>query len=355
MRVFRSTYKSRDGKTKKTTKWYIETRDHLQIVRRFVGFVDKRQTEALGRQIQKLIDTKVSGEQPSIDLTHWLENIPVKLLERFAKIDLLDKSRAAAGKPLSKHLEDFKAHLQAKGNTSDHVKKTVSRLKRVMKGAGFSNWSDLTANKVQRYLHKQREAGLGAQTFNYYLQAMKQFCTWMVHERRASENPLSHLKAINTEADKRHPRRSLEVDEARALLYAAQHGPTVMGISGPERALLYRLACESGLRLNELRTLQVSSFDLEACTVNVRAAYSKRRRYDTLPLKPETALLLKDFLKGKLPQARALKVPSRGHEAEMLRVDLEAAKIDYVDDAGRYADFHSLRCAFGRPEKNRIF
>jgi len=343
MRVFRSSYKSRDGRTKKTAKWYIETRDHLQIVRRFVGFVDKRQTEALGRQIQKLIDTRVSGEQPSIELTRWLENIPMKMRDRFVKIGLLDMSRAAAGKPLSEHLEDFKAHLEAKGNTADHVKKTVSRIKRNMKEAGFSNWSDLTANKVQRYLHKRREAGLGAQTFNYYLQAIKQFCIWMVHERRASENPLSHLKAINAEADKRHPRRSLEVAEARALLSAAQEGPAVMGISGYERAMLYRLACESGLRLNELRTLQVSSFDFEGCMVNVQAAYSKRRRYDTLPLKPETARDLKEFLKNKLPQARAFKVPSRGHEAEMLKVDLKAAKIDYVDDAGRYADFHSLR------------
>ena len=231
MRVFRSSYKSRDGQTKKTSRWYIETRDHREIVRRFVGFVDKRQTEALGRQIQKLIDTKVSGEQPSIDLTRWLENIPMKMRDRFVKIGLLDRSRAAAGKPLSEHLEDFKAHLEAKGNTSDHVKKTVSRIKRIMKGAGFRTWSDLTANKVQRYLHKQRQAGLGAQTFNYYLQAMKQFCTWMVHERRASENPLSHLKAINAEADKRHPRRSLEVDEARRLLSVAQQGSTVMGIT----------------------------------------------------------------------------------------------------------------------------
>jgi len=234
---------------------------------------------------------------------------------------------------LSEHLKDFRAHLEAKGNTADHVKKTFSRIQRVMKGAGFRMWSDLSGNKVQRYLHSLREGedGLSAQTFNYYLQSLKQFGNWMVNERRTSENPLSHLKAINAEADKRHPRRSLEIDEARALLTAAQQGPICMGITGPERAMLYRLACETGLRLNELRNLQVSSFQFEACTVSVRAAYSKTSRD------------LKEFLGGKLPQAKALRVPPRGHEAEMIRVDLEAAGIDYVDAAGRYADFHSLR------------
>jgi site-specific recombinase XerC len=349
MRVFRSTYKDRGGKTKKTAKWYIEMRDSLQIVRRFVGFTDKRQTEALGRRIEQLVATKISGEQPSAELSRWLEHVPTIMRERFAKVGLLDKSRVAGSRPLAEHLEDFRAHLEAKGNTADHVKKTVSRIRRVVKGAGFRTWTDLSANKVQRYLHGLRkgEAGLSAKTFNYYLQSVKQFCTWMVDERRASENPLSYLKAINAEMDKRHPRRSLEVDEARALLRVAQQGPTCMGITGPERAMLYRLACESGLRLNELRSLLVSSFDFEACTVSVRAAYSKRRRYDTLPLKSDSAKVLREFLKDKLPKARALRVPPRGHEAEMLRVDLEPAGIEYVDDAGRFADFHSLRHTTG--------
>jgi hypothetical protein len=144
MRVFRSSYKSRDGKTKKTSKWYIETRDHLQIVRRFVGFVDRRQTEALGRRIEQLVATKISGEQPSTELNRWLEHVPTRMTERFAKIGLLDGSRAAGGKPLAEHIEDFRIHLEAKGNTADHVKKTVSRIRRVVKGARFRTWTDFS-------------------------------------------------------------------------------------------------------------------------------------------------------------------------------------------------------------------
>ncbi len=56
---------------------------------------------------------------------------------------------------------------------------------------------------------------------------------------------------------------------------------------GPERALLYRVAAETGLRAGELRSLTARSFALagDAPTVTVAAAYSKNRREAVLPLK----------------------------------------------------------------------
>ena len=36
------------------------------------------------------------------------------------------------------------------------------------------------------------------QTANFYLQAAKQFCKWMVRERRASESPLAHLPLLKS-------------------------------------------------------------------------------------------------------------------------------------------------------------
>ena len=101
MRVFRSTYRDRNGKKCKTSKWYIEFRDHLQLTRRLPAFTDKRQSEALGRQIEKLVGYKVSGELPDVQLTRWLESIPAKMRDRFVKIGLIDPTRAAAGKLLS--------------------------------------------------------------------------------------------------------------------------------------------------------------------------------------------------------------------------------------------------------------
>jgi len=59
MRVFQSTYRDRAGTKRKTSKFYVEFKDHLQLTRRLPPFTDKRQSEALGRQIEKLVACKI--------------------------------------------------------------------------------------------------------------------------------------------------------------------------------------------------------------------------------------------------------------------------------------------------------
>jgi len=250
---------------------------------------------------------------------------------------------------LRDHVADFHQSLLAKGNTADYAKLTVSRVKRVLEGCKFSTWTDISASRVQRYLVALREGeeGISAQTFNYYLQAIKQFCRWMVDDRRASESPLSHLKPVNPKTDRRLERRALEPDELRYLLEVARNGLKRFGMTGPERAMLYRLAAETGLRANELRSLKVSSFDFDLRTVSVQAAYSKRRDRDILPLRQDTVEQLKHFLSGKMPQARAFNLPSKYNMADMLRADLAEAEIPYEDESGRVFDFHSFRHTTG--------
>ncbi len=67
--------------------------------------------------------------------------------------------------------------------------------------------------------------GIGAQTFNFYLQSLKQFCRWMHKFRRAHENPVSHLDGLNVRTDRRHDRRALTVGELVKLLDTAYSGP----------------------------------------------------------------------------------------------------------------------------------
>ena len=120
-------------------------------------------------------------------------------------------------------------------------------------------------------------------------------------------------------------------------------------MTGPERAMLYRLAAETGLRSSELRSLTGTSFVLDSTepTVTVEAAYSKRRRDDVLPVRAETAAELRTFLAAKLPRAPAFNMPSKSGVVRMLRADLSDAEISYRDDAGRVLDFHALRHSFG--------
>ena len=74
----------------------------------------------------------------------------------------------------------------------------------------------------------------------------------------------------------------MEPDKIRRLLETTRQSPERFGMTGMKRAILYRVAVETDLRANELRSLKVKSFDLDGGTVIVQAAYSKRRREDTL-------------------------------------------------------------------------
>ncbi len=103
---------------------------------------------------------------------------------------------------------------------------------------------------------------------------------------------------------------------------------------GPNGRLIYELALTTGLRANELRTLEKRSFDLDngKPTVTVKAGHSKHRREDVVPLLVELAGRLRAHLANKLPTARAFTVPSR--MAEMLFADLERAGIPKVTSRG---------------------
>ena len=148
----------------------------------------------------------------------------------------------------------------------------------------------------------------------------------------------------------------------------AESGKTVCGICGRDRAMLYLMAGYSGLRASELASLTWESVDFrtDPPVVTIEAAYSKRRRKDVLPLHPDLALRLREWLaegdRAKDDDSIVLSIdnvsddkpkclwPGRWavnrHAAEMLRSDLQAAEIAYEDESGKVFDFHALRHQF---------
>ena len=354
MRVWKPRYRDKKtGKNRAVGKYWVEIRDHKDNVRRFEGTTDKNMTEEMGRKIERLAARRGAGEQPSVDLIRWLENIPDKLRDRLVETDLLDRPRAEASKSLCEHLDDFRRSLLAKGDTKQQANQVYNRAKSVVTGCKFTKWTNISASSVEQYLAERRNKGEGisAQTSNGYLQAIKQFCKWMVQDRRAVESPIEHLKGLNVKTDRRHDRRSLELDEIRRLLETTSAAPKRYGMDGVERYLLYRFAAETGLRANEIRNLKVRDVDFENLTVTVKAGYSKRRREDVQQLRPATAALLHKFFKGKLPNTKAFGGSTRKEltkrTSDMIKADLADAGIDYQDEAGRFADFHSLRHTTG--------
>jgi integrase len=349
MRVFKSSYRDRHGATQATSKWYVEFRDHNEVLRRYPAFTNRAQSEDLGRKLERLVVTRVTGEAPDLAQTRWVESMPSALRQKLATIGLLDSRRLAASQSLTEHLRAFKQSILDKGSTSSHAEQTRERARKLFEGCGFVYWSDLDPSRVERFLATMREGDspIGAQTSNYYLASAKHFGRWMVQSGRASESPLRVLRPLNARKAPQRSRRPLKLSEARGLLRAAQAGPERFGMPGPERALVYALALETGLRAGELKSLRGSDFQLDGPlpTVTVRAAYSKNRREDPLPLRPDTVRTLRSHLADRHPTALAFGLHRVERTAQLVRKDLEAAGFDYETDAG-VADFHALRHTF---------
>ena len=123
-----------------------------------------------------------------------------------------------------------------------------------------------------------------------------------------------------------------------------------MGLTGPDRAMLYIVAANTGLRASELASLTPESFELncEMPTVRCLGGYTKNGEEAVLPLRPDVTAMLHEWLADR-PTYRRLwdgDWASRRRGSTMIRVDLTAADIDYEDASGRVADFHALRHTF---------
>lgn len=348
------------GQRRKSQRWYACFIDFRETERRLPLLPDRRTSEVLARTVERVNALRYGNEAPPPDLARALEALPSHVLDKLVEWDILPRSRQAAAQPLTGHLTDWRAALLAKGTTQRHADLVVGRVRKILDGCGFTFYGQINGGRVAEYLAGLREdrtdtggetetvtRGISAQTHNFYVTAIGSFCRWMIRERRATDNPVGHLPTLNVKLDRRRDRRALTVDELRRLLTTTTAGPARYGMTGAERAMMYRVAVETGLRANEIRTLTRASFDLSGRTVTVAAAYSKHRRQDVLPIRLSLADALRDFLAGLVPAAQVFRLPERRHHAAaMFRQDIEAADIEPVDDDGRVVDFHALRHTF---------
>jgi site-specific recombinase XerC len=299
-------------------------------------------TDAHGARVERkgCADQRVTAE-----LARQAESVVVRI--KAGLIDLKEIIRRNhEARSLADHVADWHAYLLAKGSTRDHAELSQARVTRLVELARIGRISELTPSRVQTALKAIRDAGAALGTVRHYTTQVKGFSRWLWRDGRAHEDSLAHLTSQNPDADRRRVRRALEPEELARLIEAAERGPVVFKLSGPDRAMLYRLAMGTGFRRNELRTLTTESFALEADppTVTVKAAYSKHRRDDVQPIRPELAGALRPWLAAR-PAGRPLFGRLTKHTAKMLRSDLGAAGIAYETDSGT-ADFHALRHSY---------
>jgi integrase len=338
-------------KPKGSDKYVIVYRDENGKRRWKRGTRDKAVTERISRGLENKVALRKEG-----------------------LIDPKDEAYVAHGaEPLLTHIDTWIKEIRSRGTTAQHVKMHSSRAMRVIaliKGASLEQIEapkpatrvgvkkaldelrsfvalgrvdDLTAGNVQGALDKLIREGRSLQTANHHRNSIKSFAKWLNETGRMRQYTLARVAEYNVKKDLRHERRTISLDELQKLINAAQAGKPFKSMTGPMRALCYRLAVASGLRYSELASIKPESFDWTGSTVTIHAAYAKNGETIALPINAEVAADLRAYV-ATLPSGRPIFPLPHDKGAAMVRRDLEAAGIQYRDSAGLVFDFHSLRC-----------
>jgi len=314
-----SVYKSSRDKKRRRSCWSIAYDDENGNRCWAKGFTDKRLTEELAIEIERDVKRKKRGLVNPKD----------------------EKRKAAAEVPIAEHVTAFKKSISR--NTNKHVKLTITRIKRLIAEAEFKVLSDIDIESIEAVLGDMLDSEeIGHRTYNHYVQAMHQFCAWLMPSRLET-NPVLGMKRLNPDVDVRHPRRALSPEEFKMLIQSAREsGVDIQCYSGEDRARIYTLSYMTGLRRKEIASLTPASFNLKAnpATLTVEAACSKHRRKDVLPLHPELVSLLEVWLRGIKRSQELFPKLAKRRTWLMVKKDLQRVDIPYITEEG-IADFHA--------------
>jgi len=349
MRIYKPTYKDRDGKKRKTAKWYCDFSDHNQLRHKIPAFADKRLSEGLGRNIEALANGRIAGLEPDVKLNQWIETLPDSLLKKFVSWGLINGQRAEITKPLTEHISDYIKILEAKGVTRDSVVRTRNRLKKIISDCRFYYFRDITQSAVEIYSGKLKKDGYGSTSRGHYLDTLKTFLNWAEQDQRIVKNPIAKMGKPDRDSELKGV---LNPEQFVKLIKTTFEMNVFIGRNtGQERAVLYVLAGTTGLRRKELLNLTWDDINLlvDNPFVRVKASDAKNDKEALQPIPPITVSLLaalKAHIKPKDADRVFVSFNRSINTAELIRADLAAAEIDLIDKDGNEICFNSLRNSY---------
>lgn len=200
----------------------------------------------------------------SLRLANRLEDDAAKI--RTGIIDVAEQQRAEhAKRAIPEHVDQYRAYLESKGGNSKHIRQTIAAIDRAIQSCGWNSIRDIAAVDMTEHLNRLREVDdLSSRSVNRHRGAVRSFATWLMKNHRLRSDPLTNLPLLNERTDRRLVRRALSDDELTRLFAATEHANMRFGLTGVDRAMLYRLAVGTGFRSGELQSLTSRAFHLVA-------------------------------------------------------------------------------------------
>jgi integrase/recombinase XerC len=170
-------------------------------------------------------------------------------------------------------IDDYLHHLQTErrlsANTCRHYRRDLMELLAFCENCGISGWGDLDTHHVRHFAAQSHRRGLNGRSIRRRLSAIRGFYTYLLREQAVTGNPgldVSAPKSAQPLPD------TLSVDDISHLLDGEPDG-----ILAVRDLAMLELMYSSGLRLNELVSLDTSDMDLEERMLRVTGKGNKTR------------------------------------------------------------------------------
>jgi site-specific recombinase XerD len=187
----------------------------------------------------------------------------------------LSQAQPPRGSDLSlRSLEDFAKYYLLVCKVEQKSPKTISTYaERVNSFVLFTdkNADAITAYDIRLFLLSLQEKGLGANSIRAYYRALHSFFGWLIRENLLTAHPMATLKPPKV------PKklvRCLTIQNIKDVLaVSSSHHWTDI-----RNCALFLMFLDTGLRLDEMSTIQMSQVDLENGSILVMGKGAKERR-----------------------------------------------------------------------------
>ena len=185
---------------------------------------------------------------------------------------------------------DFLQQLKIEKRASEHTLKNYQRdlkhLAEYCNSYNINTWGEVTSTDVLKHVAERHRLGLSSKSLQRELSAMRSFYLFLMKTGQVDNNPAQHVKAPK---QARKLPKTLDVDQVSALLDAG--ASSVLEIRD---VAMFELFYSSGLRLNELSSLNLTDIDLPDKQLTVTKGKGGKSRL--LPIGTKAIDALKQWL-----------------------------------------------------------
>ncbi len=224
-------------------------------------------------------------------------------------------------------------------HTLDAYRRDLNSLQKFCQQQEINEWNGLSAAQAQSFPAKLHQKGLSASSIQRKLSASRSFFRYLLSLKTVENNPFD---AVSAPRHQRKLPRTLSVDELSALL--EKHDGSDMEIR--DRAIL-ELLYSSGLRLSELRALDVSQVTAGDAMLRILGKGNKQR---LVPIGGKAMQALEEWLErraGLVEQSeQALFINKNGKRLSQRGIQYRLNQWARKHGLGRSLHPHMLRHSF---------